>query len=867
MPFLPRIILLLVGCVAMLFGCDKTPRAFGEVSRRYEAWGWTGTLNVETGSIPSSFVLRCWFRSQYCKEAKQYWGDVFYEAGPVIFVSGPSGFLLMLIGVLSRPKKRPVKDGGLANFATTKHTRLFRKETTEGHLVGYIGFDKYGRMLRLPAKIRNKHTGVKARTGAGKTGNYILPNIYLDTLECQHIVIVLDIKYPQTEGGLAGTPVIAHRSGLPTYVITPYEDSSFHLPVLDMVSDWKSSKVLAEMFYPSGTPGENNFYLGNKQELLSALLLAQAYKGGSIGKVANILLGGKAAYDNFVASYKTDDGDLQGKLRAFLKLSGEDQETIIKDISKRLTDFIIPNLARHLGRSEVSSLNFDPQVAFKEPCFIYVGLDGEVIKTEGGEAILRLIKSYLETMLSRIAAHSPGGVLPVPVSIYMDEFLNMPLFPRIRHDVGTIRSANVGYHFSIHGDSNGIALYGREWTAIMDNINTLIYLPQYVPGSERENVAKLIGRTTTRDVTKSKSYNNNFGRNRGMTERDVTRPLVPLEEMRTWNKYEGVVDVEQSQPILVVMPHVGVKRIPGIRFRPFGIKNPFYPIFSSVPEKFDVRAWVEGIVALEYVKHFDVARRNVGDGDLPRVEESQAPLLPTDRVVQITETVLPTPTPQPVNPQLTEFVLAWLKQGLPIEVSAKRLFIFRLVHLPDDLVTTLRFANLVEQGHLDQDGEKLMLTKQQSQTLDQGLVRRLEALVAEQRLKDDTLGVVTIRFQQTVNVPQPSLTEPAAPPREKQRAIEVSLPVTSPKKRSVKFKSLTPQQAADLRTWVATSSKVLNHPQGGEQGLTWKTCEGRYVADGKIHLKLTTFAKLFKIPTSSVTKKTLEGEHYVELQF
>lgn len=756
----------IIGFIALVCGfyALMTP-GLTAASTVYRDLGWYDHLKLYT---PEAFAAKCLFHAE-CNEDGQFLQEVRRHVPDVLLVAFAAS-LVAALGALFIPiKRKPIKDGGLAMFAKAKETVLFRKETSEGPLMGYLGFDQYGRMLRLPANIRNKHTAVKARSGGGKTGNFILPNIYLDTLEKQHVMLVYDIKYPQIKGGLAGTPVIAQRGGLPTYVITPYEDSSYHLPILDMVTDLRTANVLAEMFYPPGDPGENAFYLGNKRGLLSSLLLAQAYRGGSIGKVATILLGGKASYDNFISSYKSADVVLTQNLKAFLKLSGEDQETVIKDVAKRLSDFCIPNVARHLGRSEVEPLNFRAETTLHQPCFIYIGLDSEVIKTEGGKAILRLIRSYFSTMLAREAKRSPGGMLEVPISNYFDEFTNMPYFATIREDVGAVRSSNASYHFSLHGKSNGVAVYGKEWEAITDNINTVVYLPQYVPASEREEVARQLGRTTTRDVSRSRSRNTEYGNHRGVTERDVTRNLLSLEEMRTWNKYEGVVDVEQSQPILVIMPHVREKRIRGIRFRPFGIKNPFYPLYKSVPLTFDLRAWVARLVEIEKLGYESKHSSPAGStSDEPDTAEE------TSARVKVT----------PAAP--------------PPEGS-----------------------NLDEPPH-----------------------------------------------HSRVNSP-PATGGDTLTSDSEVRAIEKILPSESVARAKLKkIKSLTPQQRKVLERYLAeNSTKVLDHPNGSIQDLTWKECEAKYISAGVVQLKLSTFSKLFNIPKNSVQKRTLEGEAFVELRY
>jgi type IV secretory pathway TraG/TraD family ATPase VirD4 len=800
----------------------------------YRDLGWHDSVRVFT---PEAFALRCLFHKE-CNRDWQFWHELLRHVSVALVIFCGASALAFFVVLFTPVKRKPIKDGGLAAFALSKDTLLFRKETSEGPLMGYIGFDQRGRMLRLPANIRNKHTGVKARSGGGKTGNFILPNIYLDTLEKKHVILVYDIKYPQIKGGLGGTPVVAQRQGLPTYVITPYEDSSYHLPVLDMVTDLRSANVLAEMFYPPGDPGENAFYLGNKRALLSALLLAQAYKGGSIGKVANILLGGKKSYDNFISNYRSGDAVLMQNLKAFLKLSGEDQETVIKDVAKRLSDFCIPNVAKHLGRSEVAALNFRAETALHQPCFIYVGLDNEVIKTEGGKAILRLIRSYFSTLLAREAKNSPGGMLEVPVSNYFDEFTNMPAFASIREDVGAVRSSNTAYHFSLHGKSNGVAVYGQDWEAITDNINTMIYLPQYVPASEREEVAKQLGRTTTRDVSRTRSRNSEYGHQRGITERDVTRALLSLEEMRTWNKYEGVVDVEQSQPILVILPHVREKRVRGIRFRPFGIKNPFYRVYKSVPLTFDLRAWVARLVEIEKLACLQ---------SQPVVASSAHELSAEEQVpTAISESTIGTN----VASQLSAFVQGWLQSDGLVELTDKNVFVFRLGSLAQDFAEALKISGLTEGGILKQTAEALTLDGKYLDTLPTKVRRGLLAACQ---------GAVTIPSEQSGT----ALAEAEL------QGLEKILPSVSPRQTKVKkIKSLTPQQRTVLEGYLAANpKKVLNHPNGSAEGLTWKACEAKVVGAGVVQLKLATFANLFKIPPNTVQKRTLEGEVFVEVRF
>jgi hypothetical protein len=252
------------------------------------------------------------------------------------------------------------------------------------------------------------------------------------------------------------------------------------------------------------------------------------------------------------------------------------------------------------------------------------------------------------------------------------------------------------------------------------------------------------------------------------------------------------VDVEQSQPILVIMPHVREKRIRGIRFRPFGIKNPFYPMYRSVPLTFDLRAWVTRLVEIEKLGY-----------ELAGASASS----PTDKPATVEEN-------------------AALVRVTPAALSVKG---------------------------------------------DSGQVKRGTATTSEGSIIDKPPHLSRVNSPPATGGDSiPILrSDDTRPSNLEIRAIEKILPSESVARAKLKkIKTLTPQQRKVLERYLAeNSTKVLGHPNGSIQDLTWKECEAKYISAGVVQLKLSTFSKLFNIPKNSIQKRTLEGEAFVELRY
>ena len=144
-----------------------------------------------------------------------------------------------------------------------------------------------------------------------------------------------------------------------------------------------------------------------------------------------------------------------------------------------------------------------------------------------------------------LADQRPDGMLPVPVTCWMDEFANIGRLPDFEIAMATVRSRGISAIPIVQALGQGKALYGDAWTTIMGNCDTVLFL-----GSQdqetRKWMSEALGKETIRTVDSSFSHGRRGGGSRNI--KTIARDLLSADEVGRLPGGEAIVLVRGLPP-------------------------------------------------------------------------------------------------------------------------------------------------------------------------------------------------------------------------------------------------------------------------------------------------------------------------------
>lgn len=459
-----------------------------------------------------------------------------YDLLRLVLILGFVGGLAPFVYNPTRPRKLP----GQGRWATEKDLAPYL--TPRG--VGWYG--QVGkRPLRVSEGQRVAHTLVVGKPGHGKTSGYYLPNLLLDAKD-GWTAIVYDLKYPDREGLMEAMAYYAHH-GRAVYPFTPWGERSYRINFLEGAEDITQAKLIAEIFVPRNpkVPDSKEFYPGLERTLLQALIHAEGVEGRySLAHVYRVLGDGVAGLKAYVEVRPY----LQVELKTLLEMRQDQLAGILNGARNRLSIWLDPGLA---AATEPGPMEVPWEKVFSEPSLVYIGVPQELIgDNASGYVLLKLLKRIVDLKTLQHANRN-GGRLKVPVSVYWDEFPNFGFLPGIKENLGTMRSRRVAYHIAVQNTDQGRAVYGdEEWEAIEGTFAQRVYFLSGLSDNDAARLSEVLGETSVMQEVRGVSRRGllPIPTSRTVGEREVARPLLSPEEMRTAPKGEAVVLLEGAPP-------------------------------------------------------------------------------------------------------------------------------------------------------------------------------------------------------------------------------------------------------------------------------------------------------------------------------
>lgn len=140
-----------------------------------------------------------------------------------------------------------------------------------------------------------------------------------------------------------------------------------------------------------------------------------------------------------------------------------------------------------------------------------------------------------------------GGRLPIPVTMYLDEFYNTPLPDSYLNFLSTMRSRQISNVIVIQSISQLKEMYKDSWETVTGNCDTLLYLGGNEQGSHKY-ISELMGKASIYKKSEGQSKGRNGS---SSTNTDVIgRELMTSEEVRKMDKDYCLLFIRGYFPII-----------------------------------------------------------------------------------------------------------------------------------------------------------------------------------------------------------------------------------------------------------------------------------------------------------------------------
>jgi len=503
----------------------------------------------------------------------------------------------------ARMNEKPRKAPGTSRYATVHDLGSY----LGGERSGWLGIFQ-GKPLRYPKALRFGHTLVLGQPGAGKTSRFYEPNLLMDALDGNSVVVV-DLKWPNLQGFPRFLPLL-ESTGHRIELFLPYEPGTKKLPLLRDASDPLVAMEIAEGIIPVDQRATAmTYYKDQERAILATLIRLEATIGaGSMGRLVRLLKQGPKAVKDFVD--ELGDQKAKEEMGFFYELTPNQQTGLVAGLVGKLQPFDDPRLERATSRG-LPHEEIDVAEVARTPTFLYIGIPQDQLMEGVGQVFLQMVVRYINRTLLREARHH-GGRCPVPVIIYLDEWANLGYLPGMDVMLATVRERRIAYILTLQNLYQGVKDYGEaEFKAIVNNLNHWVLFPQTISPDDRQYIAKFLGETTAYEKTVAQGWKGVvpiFDPRLQVAEKEVARLLLSPMEMNSFGEGEALVIGPRLYPLRTWLPRLDERTIGGY-------KNPLYVYGKHLQELRDEPD--EVVAAVE--RH--LLPREEGAEEVPEVPE------------------------------------------------------------------------------------------------------------------------------------------------------------------------------------------------------------------------------------------------------
>ena len=468
--------------------------------------------------------------------------------------------MLILIVKSGRKKYRKGYEYGSARWGDVETVRPYLESTKDKSLnLIFSGSMKLGITKEdLFRHRKNLNVLVDGGSGAGKSLNYVLPNLlqYTDMKE-KNSVFVLDPK----KETCSRTGEILRERGYRVRILDLLDfDKSFGYNPLKYIRDDhvdEDVQILVTNIFKASSPEQKGtldpFWDNSAAMLLKALILYVYYtcdirertlksvnlilRYSTIGSQENTT---KNAVDVLFDELRA--ADFGNSAVAYYDLYRDGDPKTLKSIKltlvTKLEKFLIPAIERLTSFDEM-----ELDMTGREKTAIFACIPDN---DTSFNMLVSILYTQLFQQLFKNADSNIDHRLESPVHFIMDEFANVELPPDFPVLLSVMRSRGISVSIIIQNISQLKKLFEKEWESVIGNCDTFLYLG----GNEKSThkyVSELLGRETidTQTYTRSKGKSGSYSKNDQKTGRD----LMSSAEVRLLKSDECIIFINGELPL------------------------------------------------------------------------------------------------------------------------------------------------------------------------------------------------------------------------------------------------------------------------------------------------------------------------------
>lgn len=397
---------------------------------------------------------------------------------------------------------------------------------------------------------RNLNTLICGGSGAGKTRNYVKPNL----MQCNTSFVVLD---PKGEI-LRDTGHLLEAKGYEIKVLDliNMEKSHCYNPFVYLQNDNDVQKLVTNLFKstaPKGSQPSDPFWDTAASMLLMALVFYLHHEAPeeeqNFSTVLEMLRAGAIEDEEsseptvldllFFDLMDRDPNHIAVKYyRNYHSGSGKTLKSIQITLASRLEKFNLDSVAMLTQTDELDlALMGEKKVAL----FAII---------PDNDASFNFLVSILYTQLFQhlfyVADHTPSGVLKMPVHFLMDEFANISIPADFEKILSVMRSRGVFVSIILQNMAQLKALFEKQWESIAGNCDEFIYLG----GNEQAThkyVSELLGKETidTNTYGRSSGHTGTYSTNYQISGRELLFP----DEVRMLDNDYSILFIRGEKPL------------------------------------------------------------------------------------------------------------------------------------------------------------------------------------------------------------------------------------------------------------------------------------------------------------------------------
>jgi hypothetical protein len=380
--------------------------------------------------------------------------------------------------------------------------------------------------LWLPEELRTRHLLAVGQTGCGKTTRLIYPLLASD-LSQRRTIIAFDAK------GKKLLPVVEHlaalhRPGQKVHLLN-FRDPARSVrwnPLQNIRSEGEAHDVAFKIctLVDRGSEREGAFWLNNSIDLLSGILLALATdpkERASLARARQVALLPVADFSKFAQAHPNI-----GVLSRAVELYRDANTTgacVLQDLRMRLSSFMDERVC---ATTDAGPGQIDLDAILREGGILVV----EVNETDVAKLkqVINLFMNHLFSRLICLAADGVGGKLPVPCSLFLDEFASaVGKIDEMEVRLNTVRERGVNVVAAIQSISQ-VGIYGPAAAQVLAGFASKVYFAG-LECVDAEHASRQAGITTVLAPTEDDDGEEPWQRrSRGVP---VARPLLLAEEV------------------------------------------------------------------------------------------------------------------------------------------------------------------------------------------------------------------------------------------------------------------------------------------------------------------------------------------------